>query len=128
MSEKSTNALEEAAAWADEKAVERRGQINVYRCEVCGFELVTINADNGVTPMFVRCRKPGCKGTMCSAGYRVAVNPIPRMRWYRPKQDEYQRLDAGTREHVGMGGLLLGPVDNLILETLGAIPNRRAGG
>ena len=46
-------------------------RINQYTCRDCKESTVTVDVDEGVTPMFLACRAtPDCKGTMASAMYR----------------------------------------------------------
>lgn len=101
--------------------MESKGAINVYTCRECGHEQVTINIENGVTPMFTRCRALGtqCKGTAVSSGYQVDQNRRPEYEWYRPKDAELVKFDRHTREHVKQGGLLLRRARIENLEQLG---------
>lgn len=89
------------------------GRENAYRCRDCGGLTVTIDVDDGVTPMFLACRASGregdCPGTagsmMYPQGPRPAHIPEPAWEWFRPRT--VQGLDAETRDHVQRGGLLL---------------------
>ena len=95
---------------------------NAYYCEDCKGYVVTIDVDQGVTPMFLRCRAtPGCKGMSKSMmypkepwpavdGFGAPIPTEPTYEWYRPGKRERRRLDADSRHHVGQGGLLLRPV------------------
>ena len=43
---------------------------NCYSCDTCGRAIFTVDRTNGVTPMFLACRKTeGCRGRMMSPGY-----------------------------------------------------------
>lgn len=49
-----------------------KGQKNVYVCQLCGGEVVTVDADEGVTPFMIECRStPECEGDMYSSFYQV---------------------------------------------------------
>lgn len=99
---------------------------NAYWCPDCHGYVVTIDADEGVTPMFLACRVKGdptdpqndCKGRMHSMmypaepwppedGYGNQIPTEPTWEWYGPTPDEVKRADDATREHVRKGGLLL---------------------
>lgn len=92
------------------------GRENVYTCKRCGGFTVTIDVDDGVTPMFIECRTPppgagACNGTAASAMYppgpRPPNIPPPAWEWYRPLPEEVARLTMGMADHVEQGGLLL---------------------
>jgi hypothetical protein len=119
-----SEAAERTAAFKDKK--------NAYYCEECRGYIVTIDRDEGVTPMFLACRVKGdpadasndCKGTSRSMmyppepwpekdGFGKAIPTEPTWEWYAPDSDERKRLrrhDPGTFDHVDRGGLLLRPV------------------
>lgn len=98
---------------------------NAYYCEECGGYVVTIDRDEGVTPMFLACRVKGeptdprndCKGTSRSMMYPPEPWPEdhfalengapPTWEWYSPDTDEANALNRDTFEHVQKGGLLL---------------------
>lgn len=99
---------------------------NAYHCESCGGYIVTVDRDDGVTPMFLACRVKGdpkdprndCKGTSKSMmypaepwpekdGYGHAIPTEPTWEWYAPRTDEANAPDRATFEHVQKGGLLL---------------------
>lgn len=84
--------------------MEQSGKINVYRCPV-GHDLVTINVDEGVTPMFKSCIK--CGKQAASMGYPAFVQHLtPTHEWYKPKFPE-RLSDPGLRQHCMQGGLLI---------------------
>ena len=79
---------------------------NTYTCDECKGAIVTIDREVGVTPFALACRATdGCHGTMTSAFYICDQNLIPAWEWYKPAN--LKGLDAGIREHVEKGGLLL---------------------
>ena len=99
---------------------------NAYWCDSCHGYIVTIDRDEGVTPMFLACRVKGeptdprndCEGMSRSMmypaepwpetdGYGHAIPTEPTWEWYAPGADEANALDRGTFEHVQKGGLLL---------------------
>jgi hypothetical protein len=105
------------------------GRKNAYYCWDCQGYVVTIDRDEGVTPMFLACRVKGeptdpandCKGRSTSMmypdepwsekdGYGNPIPTEPTWEWYSPDAAERKRLkrkDPGTFEHVQKGGLLL---------------------
>lgn len=101
-----------------------RGEINGYRCDTCGEHTYIVHVDDGVTPMFLGCRKSGsaeggCQGQGVSLMYPPP--PIPpyvlasvEWEWYEPDLGELPRLDAlsGELDHVQRGGLLLRRLTN----------------
>lgn len=107
---------------------EHEGEENAYYCKECHGYIVTVNRDDGVTPMFLACRvkgepeEPGndCTGYMHSLMYPKKPWPEerglptePNWEWYRPAPDEVF-VDAyaeETRAHVEQGGLLLRKIE-----------------
>lgn len=81
--------------------------INVYTCEVCSGETVTIDVDEGVTPFYLDCRATkGCSGIARSSMYRPrAGHASPTWEWYRPTQKQARKSGAAMAEHVRLGGL-----------------------
>ncbi len=107
----------------DSPMSERAGQVNVYRCDVCGKGTVTKNRDDGTTPFMISCRAtPGCKGSMQSSMYRVDQTLTPDLIWINPTPQELSnflkkqspRFHRAIREHVAMGGLLEVPAKELV--------------
>lgn len=86
--------------------------INVYQCEKCGGETVTIDREEGVTPFMIRCRaNTECGGMMNSTFYMASQDLTPKFEWRKPTPVEYEKLDKATRkDHVDRGGLLLYPI------------------
>jgi hypothetical protein len=97
-------------------------RINVYRCNGCGAQLVTVDRHEGVTPYLVRCNQvplKGCGGDMRSSFYRPpADHAAPTHEWYKPTDAELKiecrkhsrRVADAVREHCAMGGLLIRPI------------------
>src|SRR5262249_2016093 len=86
--------------------------INVYNCLKCDGWIVTIDRDEGVTPMMLRClASKGCDGMMESAFYMVADEILtPTYEWRRPSKGEYLRMKASMRAHIDQGGLEIYPI------------------
>jgi len=100
--------------------VSSKGRENVYICPVCGGYTTTIDVDDGVTPMFLRCRATGkvgdCPGMAVSEMYpegpRPAHIPPPAFEWYRPSPAEVEKMEPDMQVHVRAGGLELRPRTN----------------
>jgi len=88
------------------------GKKNVYLCRACGYPTVTVDRDEGTTPMVITCRRPsGCDGSAYSQFYKVEDWPLPpKFEWYKPEGKERKRLKEAMRQHFMMGGLLLRPI------------------
>jgi hypothetical protein len=91
---------------------EANPRLNAYHCTICGGYIVTIDRDEGVTPMFLACRATrGCPGRSVSMGYPKlpwpahAPEPVPRWEWYRPTLKWARRKGPGMVEYVQRGGL-----------------------
>ena len=85
---------------------EMRDKKNIYTCKICGKYIVTIDMDEGVTPMFLNCRATrDCHGTMVSHMYRVPQNIDPDWEWHKPI--DLSGLSPDMREHVELGGLCI---------------------
>jgi hypothetical protein len=86
---------------------------NVYTCPKCKGMTVTVDIDEGVTPMFLNCRASGregdCDGMAVSAMYpkgpRPPHVPAPAWEWFKPTGKDYARLSPAMKEHVDAGGL-----------------------
>jgi hypothetical protein len=99
------------------------GRINVYACTPpmmagstmkggCGYWIVTVDREAGVTPMFVKCGH--CGGTASSRMYKVGAGLEPTHEWFRPASaDELPEgySVASVADHLSNGGLLLRPID-----------------
>ncbi len=87
------------------------GRENFYTCDACGAVMVTVDVDEGTTPMLIDCRVGVCKGLAQSGWYA----PKPKMagsatwEWYRPAKKTTRGLSTEDRLHVSLGGLLLRP-------------------
>jgi hypothetical protein len=85
--------------------LERR---NAYFCTHCRKVTITVDIDEGVTPMFILC--PYCKGTASSFMYQVPgcmhFNIKADLEWYKPNERETLILSKSEAEHVFKGGLL----------------------
>lgn len=101
------------------------GARNAYFCPTCKGYTITVDVDEGVTPMFLGCRATGdvvaCGGRAESLGYPPEPWPMadpggrqipqtPMFEWYRPDEVELRDMSAEMVEHVGKGGLALRPV------------------
>lgn len=81
---------------------------NGYKCGDCGGAWLTVDLDEGVTPMFSPCfRTEGCHGRAVSMGY--PPGPPPQgldllIEWYAPSST--RGLDPALADHVSRGGLL----------------------
>ncbi len=89
---------------------------NVYTCDTCHREAVTIDTDRGVTPFMISCRAtPGCQGTMQSNFYHCDPARVAQFEWYRP--ETLDGLPRQTQEHVMKGGLLIRQLPGWLQET-----------
>lgn len=83
-------------------------RINVYTCPK-GHKTVTIDTDEGVTPMFLSCMqkdddgKRNCIERAVSAGYRCDQSLMPEYEWFRPTSTKGMSRDM--KEHINKGGL-----------------------
>ena len=107
-----------------------RNRKNAYFCDTCHGYIVTIDLEEGVTPMFLTCRVKGeprtpendCLGRMHSMmypdepwpdrdGYGNEIPTEPTWEWYKPDEQELKRMrrkgDEAGIEHVRKGGLML---------------------
>jgi len=94
--------------------VENKGAKNRYDCQTCGRSIITINADEGVTPFAISCRATtGCAGLMYSAMYLIPQTLLAEFEWFKPtKLKRYilslsKRYDRHMKEHIRKGGLVL---------------------
>lgn len=108
--------------------MEKADAVNVYVCESCGGQTVTVNDVSGVTPFMISCRTAtiGCGGMAQSTCYRGEPDAPPAWEWYRPDEEELARLDKATREHIANGGLLLRKLDSQRREMRYGYRTRRA--
>jgi len=102
----------EVQKWLDERAATGHARMNLYTCNTCRGEVVTIDTDEGVTPFMISCRATsGCKGVMQSNFYHCDPSRVAQFEWYRP--ETIKGLDQWTQEHVKKGGLLLRPTPGI---------------
>jgi len=90
-----------------------KGQKNVYVCQLCGGEVVTVDADEGVTPFMIECRStPECEGDMYSSFYQVDQSLAPQFEWYKPTSlDQYpEGHREAMKKHIEDGGLDIRPI------------------
>lgn len=86
---------------------------NVYVCQQGHFN-VTVDVDHGVTPMFLGCRRGGCKEMAQSSMYPKTPRPFnvppPEFEWYKMTDEEArmeEELHPGSWSHHKNGGLFL---------------------
>ncbi|GEM_PF-2241886 len=85
-----------------------RGEKNCYRCEKCGKAIITIDHDDGTTPMMIRCRATlNCEGWMMSSWYQNVPNEEPTYTWRKAKPSEYRKASVVMKDHFDKGGLAL---------------------
>jgi len=87
------------------------GRIVVKPADEKSHQIVTIDRDEGNTPMFIDC--PVCGSRATSSMYMVDQDLIPTHEWYKPTERYIQKLkkiDSGwarqTVDHCERGGLL----------------------
>lgn len=91
---------------------------NAYFCKKCRKVTITVDVDEGVTPMFILC--PDCRKQATSMMYQLplcmrteftpngGITELPaQFEWYRPDKKEIEKLSKGEKEHVKQGGLLM---------------------
>lgn len=90
---------------------------NAYFCKECRKVIITVDVDEGVTPMFIQC--PHCEDlTAYSFMYQVpgcmrhdftkGINILPAdYEWYKPDEKETLMLSKAEAENVFKGGLLM---------------------
>ena len=97
-----------------------KGKINVYTCSN-NHKTVTIDVDNGTTPMFLRCETCGLMGA--SAMYMCDQDLTPTHEWYRMKDElevavesknfsvhnklHWDNVRLGFLDHHRKGGLFI---------------------
>ena len=83
---------------------------NLYQCEDCQGQIITVDRVDGTTPMMLACRATkDCEGEMQSAWYRVdpALVEQATYEWYTPDAAELATMSRGMQSHVEQGGLAL---------------------
>lgn len=77
----------------------KKGAVNVYRCRECGGETVTVNLDDGVTPMFLRCRaRPVYAPCDDAAAMCVALTPAEAR--HLAEELLFEADEAEAHEHL----------------------------
>jgi hypothetical protein len=85
-----------------------KNKINTYKCSK-GHITVTIDIDEGVTPMMLRCRqrdddgKHNCTEFATSNFYTSDQSLIPEYEWFKPAS--LKGYSKEMKEHLKMGGL-----------------------
>jgi len=95
--------------------LERR---NAYFCKSCRKVTITVDVNEGVTPMFILC--PDCKkehatslmyqipGCMRFDMIKGIGSILPaEYEWYTPEASEIKKLSSMEKEHVKKGGLMM---------------------
>lgn len=90
-----------------------RSRENVYVCPDCEGYTVTVDVDEGTTPMFLNCRASGGEGdcpgmavsSMYPSGPRPAHIPAPAWEWFRLDAAALPAMSLAMQEHVRAGGL-----------------------
>src|SRR5688572_17032304 len=83
-------------------------KINTYTCPK-GHVTVTIDTDEGVTPMMLRCKqrdddgKHNCTEMASSAWYKCDQTLQPEYEWYKPTS--LKGFSPSMKEHIKLGGL-----------------------
>ncbi len=85
------------------------GDVNVYTCDTCRGETVTVVVDDGVTSSTLTCRATsGCAGLARSSTYRPRPGHAPpAWEWYRPSPREVRLTSPAMRRHAELGGLFV---------------------
>jgi hypothetical protein len=85
---------------------------NAYICrnkEACGYIMVTVDLEDGTTPMMLICDK--CSQPAYSCWYKVPQDLEPQYAWQKPSVIEFKKFSkavrAAVRDHVERGGLCL---------------------
>ena len=87
------------------------GRENFYTCVACSAVMVTVDVDEGTTPMLIDCWVGGCDGVAYSGWYEP--KPVgagaAKWEWYRPTKKETRGFSKEVKLHCSLGGLLLRP-------------------
>jgi len=86
--------------------LERR---NAYYCKACKRVTITVDINEGVTPMFILCPHCNCSATsfMYQLPGALHLGVEADYEWYKPNETETLILSKGEAEHVFKGGLLM---------------------
>ena len=85
-------------------------RFNVWTCERCKKDTVTVEAVDGVTPFMLGCQvTKGCGGMAQSHFYRVPQDGslTPTHEWYLPSVEELLTFSPATIQHCLQGGLMI---------------------
>ncbi len=94
-----------------------KNKINVYHCQLCGGDTVTIHVDEGVTPFMIGCRarSPRCQGTAQSGFYHDSFQELtPKYEWFKPTKEATKTMSKSMQDHINSGGLEIRPVIGVI--------------
>lgn len=89
---------------------------NCYVCTDCNHITITVHIDNGKTPAFIRCTKPGCNGKAASFMYRLPICLMMETtdgkfkathEWYLPGRIELSSMNKQQRVKAKTGHLFL---------------------
>ena len=62
-------------------------RVNMYTCDKCGNQTITVHADEGIAPIVIGCDK--CKdGDSQSHFYNVPQNIKAKYEWFKPLTDD----------------------------------------
>ena len=84
-----------------------RHKKNGYQCPA-GHRTITIDLDDGVTPMMIDC--PECGKRAASEWYAVDQSLEPSIGFYTPNHAQLLTQTPAVKEHVLRGGLLNRPL------------------
>lgn len=86
--------------------LERR---NAYFCKACKRIIITVDVNEGVTPMFIQCPECYCPATsfMYQLPGALHLGVEAEYEWYKPSESETLLLSKGEADHVFNGGLLM---------------------
>ena len=85
-------------------------RLNRYTCQKCHEFVVTVDLDEGTTPLMMLCRATkSCNGHMYSSFYRVDGAPEPQYAWRKPTAAEYAAASPAMKQHFDLGGLDIHP-------------------
>jgi hypothetical protein len=81
-----------------------KGMKNIYTCNTCHGQIVTVDIDEGTTPFMMFCKvTKGCNGDMYSSFYRCDQSLTATFEFFKPTSLE--GYSPEMREHIEMGGL-----------------------
>jgi hypothetical protein len=82
---------------------------NAYYCKACKRVTITVDVNEGVTPMFILCPHCNCSATsfMYQLPGALHLGVEADYEWYKPDAKETLMLSKAEAEHVFKGGLLM---------------------